>query len=77
VEVKEIFFLEHAEKNYTKNISPEEAAGRIFVRCLPTFWDKEGMELSLSLIERIVRRVPCYEFGFVPDRGAVNFMRHF
>ena len=76
-EVEEIFFLEHAGQNYTKTISAEDAAGRMFVRCLPTFWDKEGMALSLSLIDRIVKKVPCYEFGFVPDKGAVSVMRHF
>jgi hypothetical protein len=76
-EVEKIFFLEHAEKNYARTISSEEAAGRLFVRCLPTFWDREGMELSLSLIERIVKKVPCYEFGFVPDSGAISFMRDF
>ena len=76
-EVKEIFFLEHGETNHTKKVPPEEAAGRILVRSLPTFWDKEGIAFSLSLIERLVKKVPCYEFGFVPDRGAISFMRHF
>jgi hypothetical protein len=77
LEVEEVFFLRHAERNYTKKLSPEDAAGRIFARCLPTFWDKEGIAQSLSLIERIVKKVPCYEFGFVPDKGAVSFVRHF
>lgn len=75
VEIEMIFFLEHAEKNYAKHISSSDAAERMFVRCLPTFWDKDGMELTLSLINRIVEKIPCYELGFGPDKSAVDFVR--
>jgi hypothetical protein len=42
VEIEKIFFLGHAEKTYVERISAADAAERMFVRCLPTFWDKEG-----------------------------------
>ena len=76
VEIEKIFFLGHAEKNHAEHISASDAAERMFVRCLPTFWDKEGMELTLSLINKIVKKVPCYELGFVPDKSAVDFVRN-
>ena len=75
LEIEKIFFLGHAEKTCVKQLSAADAAARMFVRCLPTFWDKEGMELTLSLIKKIVEKVPCYELGFKPDKSAVDFVR--
>jgi hypothetical protein len=75
VKIEEIFFLGHSKKNYIKPLSPMDAATRMFVRCFPTFWDKEGMEFTLGFIDEIVKKIPCYEFGFVPDKSAVEFVR--
>lgn len=75
VEINKIFFIEHSDKNCLKPLSHIDAATRMLVRSFPTFWDKEGMELTLSLIDRIVKKVSCYEFGFVPDKSAVDFIR--
>ena len=75
VEIERIFFLQHSTKNYVKSLPPVDAATRMFVRCFPTFWDKEGMAFTLKFIDEVVRKVPCYEFGFVPDKSAVNFVR--
>jgi hypothetical protein len=75
VEIEKIFFLEHSDKNHVKSLSPVDAATRMFVRCFPTFWDKEGLSFTLSFIDEIVRKIPCYELGFVPDKSAVEFVR--
>jgi len=75
VEIERIFFLEHSDKNYAKPLSAVDAATRMFVRCFPTFWDKEGMEFTLSFIDKIVKSIPCYELGFVPDKSALSFVR--
>jgi len=75
VEIEKIFFLEHSKRNYIKPLSVMDAATRMFVRCFPTFWDKEGMAFTLKFIDEIVSKVPCYEFGFVPDRSAVEYVR--
>jgi hypothetical protein len=76
VEIERLFFLEHAGRNHARPLSAMDAASKLFVRCLPTFWDKEGMELTLLLIDGIVRKIPCYELGFVPDKSAVGFVRN-
>lgn len=75
VEIEKILFLQHSEKNYVKPLSPVDAATRMFVRCFPTFWDKEGMAFTLKFIDEVVRKTPCYEFGFVPDKSAIEFVR--
>lgn len=75
VETEKIFFLKHSKKNYIKPLSVMDAATRMFVRCFPTFWDKEGMAFTLGFIDEVVRKIPCYEFGFVPDKSAVEFVR--
>ncbi len=75
VEIERILFLEHSEKNYVRPLSMVDAAARMFVRCFPTFWDKEGMAFTLGFIDEVVKKIPCYELGFVPDRSAVEFVR--
>ncbi len=75
VEIEKIFFLQHSEKNYVKQLSPIDSAARMFVRSFPTFWDKEGLAFTLSFIDEIVRKIPCYELGFLPDKSAVEFVR--
>jgi len=75
VEIEKIFFLKHSDKNYVRPLPVMDSATRMFVRSFPTFWDKEGMEFTLKFIDELVRKIPCYEFGFVQDKTAVEFVR--
>ncbi len=72
--IDRIFLLRHSDRNELKRLSPIEAANRLMVRCFPTFWHKEGMQFALDFCARIASGIPCYEFGFVPDESAVNFI---
>lgn len=73
--MRKLFFIEHSNGNYVKSLSPMDAAARMFVRCFPSFWDREGMDSTLLLIDRIVNNVQCYELGFVPDKSLIRFVR--
>lgn len=69
-----LFFLEHAPDNRLHPLTPAQAASLLVARSFPPFWSKEGMEATLSLISRLVERVPCYRLGFVPDQSVVHFL---
>lgn len=75
-QIQELFFLKHSEANYVKQLSSVEAATQLFVRCFPPLWDRYGMEAALSFIDTLVRNIPCFELGFVPDKSAVDFVRN-
>ncbi len=75
IRIGKLFFIEHSNGNYVKSLSPVDAATRMFVRCFPSFWDRERMNSTLLLIDRIVSNVQCYELGFVPDESVIGFVR--
>ena len=73
--VQKIFFLKHGSKNLAIPKKGIEAVSMFITRCFPPIWDKEGMESTTDLSQRIVRKIPCYELNFVPDRKIINFIR--
>lgn len=73
--LNKIFFLEHASKNYVRDVKRVEAVSKLLVRSFPPFWDGEGMEFTLQFIEEVTREVPCYDLGFLPDKSAIDFIK--
>lgn len=70
-----IFFIKHGKENLLRKISALDAANRLMVRCFPTFWHREGMQFALDFCSRIASEIECYEFSFVPDKTAVEFIK--
>ncbi len=77
VPLQRLFFLQHADKNYTRRISPADAVTRLIVRSFPAIWDQKGMNANLEFMARLTEAIPCYELGFVPDKSAISFLREF
>ena len=69
-----VCFIRHGAVNELRRLSVMDAANRLMVRCFPTFWHKEGMQFALDFCGLIASSIECYEFGFVPDESAVNFI---
>jgi hypothetical protein len=67
-----VFFLEHGSDTAVSPLSPAAAAARLFARGFPPPWDRQALARVLATCEQVVRRVPCYRFGFRPDRTAVE-----
>lgn len=72
--IEKIFFIKHGKENNVIPISKSEAAKRLMVRCFPTFWNREGMEFALEFCSMLAQMKDCYEFQFVPDRSATEFI---
>ncbi|RZB30192.1 MAG: hypothetical protein SRB1_02472 [Desulfobacteraceae bacterium Eth-SRB1] len=73
--IRKIFFLRHGEKNSTVPRKGAEAVSMLLTRAFPPLWDKEGMNYTLSLLDRMVIKLPCFELEFVPDKSALEFIR--
>jgi hypothetical protein len=67
-----VFFLEHAAATEPRPLTPASAAAVLFARSFPPPWDRDALARVLATCERVVRRVPCFRFGFRPDRSAVE-----
>jgi hypothetical protein len=72
-----IFILEHGETNKIVPLTKSEAVAEMFARCFPPFHGREPLSSTLSYLEEIVNRVPCYRFRFRPDASAVETILNF
>lgn len=70
-----VLFLRHSLKNTAKKIAPMEAVSRLMVCSFPAFWDKNGMEFTLKFCAELVKKIPCYELGFVPGAAVLDFVK--
>ncbi len=75
VPLERVFVLRQAAENRAVPLRPVDAASRLLVRSFPTFWDAEGMAYTTGLLGRLAQAVPCYELGFRPEPGAVDYVR--
>lgn len=67
-----ILILQHGERNEMTEISRSQAVGELFARCFPPFHSAAGLENTVEFLHQVIDTVPCYEFRFVPNPGAVE-----
>ena len=70
-----IFILARGDENRLLDVSPVEAISALVARSFVPFHSREPMENTLAFLEGLVGAVPCRTFAFVPDGGAVSFVR--
>ena len=75
VPLTRIYFLKQAPENQLLALNPVDAHTKMLVRSFPTYWDSAGMDFTLGFLDELVREVPCYELGFVPQDSVVDFVR--
>ena len=73
--IRRIFFLEHGTANRLRPLGGAAAAASLLARSFVPFHDRAALAWTMELLERIVERVPCAEFAFVPDASAVDVVR--
>lgn len=73
--LEKIFILRHGPANDARQLSPLDLAARLFVRCFPPFWDFQGLQYSLQLLDELSQRVAGYELSFVPDSSAIEYVK--
>ena len=74
--LKKILFIKHSKCNSLKEIKPLEAISRLLGHSLAAFWDKKNLECSLDLYAALVKKIPCYELGFIPDKSVLDYIKN-
>lgn len=74
--IRKIFFLRHDEKNSVVRKNGAEAVSMLLTRSFPPLWDQKGMDYTLSLLDRMANKLPCYELHFMPDKRIIDFVRN-
>ncbi len=70
-----LFFLRHGKATRLRPLSRAEAAARLFTRCFPPPWDREGVARALDACADAAARVPAFELSFRPRSEAVAAVR--
>ncbi|HEY1462114.1 MAG TPA: hypothetical protein VGF44_01695 [Terriglobales bacterium] len=75
--LKQIFVLEHGERNEIVPLAQSAAAAELFARCFLPFHDPQALAATLAYLDELTRTVPCYKFQFLPDQTAVEKILEF
>jgi hypothetical protein len=73
--LRSIFFLEKSSRNVIRPVPPMEAVTRLLACSFPPLYNKQGMEFILDFFSQVILKIPCYELGFVPEAGVIDFLR--
>lgn len=70
-----LFFLKKDVKNHLCRLSIADTVLRLMRHSFLSFWDREGISLTLKLCEDIAKQIPAFEFSFTPDRRAFDLIK--
>lgn len=73
--LKKIFFIRHFHRNIATEIPPKQAFILLYPALFPTFWDKNCLENIAVFCDDLIKKVPCYNLGFVNNKEVINFVR--
>lgn len=73
--IDKIFFIHHEKDNTIRRLPPQEATAFLLRNTFPAFWHREGFMDAVGLAAAIVKKIPCFELGFVNDSKVVEFVR--
>ena len=69
-----LFFIDHAKHNYVKPLPNAEVCRRLLPTGLMPVWDPPATARVLETFQDLVGTVPAYEFGFLPDKSALELI---
>ncbi|MGD2248466.1 MAG: hypothetical protein PVF58_08665 [Candidatus Methanofastidiosia archaeon] len=71
--LENIFFIEHAKENILKQ--KKGTLNSILPHILHPLWNVSGVKFSMNFLSELVKKIPCYMLGFVPDKRIIDFIR--
>lgn len=74
--IKAILALRHGPANQAAPLSPAAAARRLLPEIHLPLWSAPAVDHALAVADALATGVPCYDFAFVPDASAVDYVRN-
>src|SRR5207244_13272703 len=74
--LKAIYLLRHGATNSLVTLRPAAAAAKLVACSFPPFHDSRGLDLTISVLDQVVKARPCYELCFTPDERVIALVRH-
>ena len=75
-DLKALFFIAQSKNNYARKLSPGDVCGRLSVFSILPVWNAEATSRVLTTFQSLIKDVPAYELGFLPDRSAVELIKN-
>jgi len=75
VSLSKVFFIQHANHTFVKRMKEKEAVIDLLTQSFSALYDPAGMQYTLDFCTDLIKEVPCYELGFVPDESVLDFVR--
>jgi hypothetical protein len=70
-----VYFLEKGQKNELVAQKTSDSISRLFACSFPPFYNRDALNFTLGFLEEVVKKIPCYELRFKPDKNVVNLIR--
>jgi hypothetical protein len=70
-----LFFIRHSKHNYIRKLSASEILPQLMVLGLLPLWDEAATSAVLATFQNLIRNIPAYEFGFLPDNSALELVK--
>lgn len=74
-ELKALFIIEHAKKNFCRRLLGAQAFRFLYPVLFPVFWDAKLMGNNLDLCQDLMKNVPVFRLGFVKNKKIISFVR--
>ena len=71
-ELAAVFFLHHGPTHRCSPVGTSLSAAKLFSCAFLPFHGADGVDRTLSALERVARDVPCRDLWFVPDPSIVD-----
>ncbi|HJZ71039.1 MAG TPA: hypothetical protein VKE51_04820 [Vicinamibacterales bacterium] len=71
-ELAAVFFLHHGTSHTCSPVGASLSAAKLLACAFLPFHSADGVDRTMSALERVARDVPCRDLWFVPDRSAVD-----
>ena len=76
-ELAAVFFLNRGRPTRWCRRSRSRAAARLFSCAFLPFHSAEAVDRTMTAVEQVTRRTPCYDLWFAPDRSVIDVVaRH-
>jgi len=72
--LKGIYFLEKGLRNELFPQKASIALGRLVSCGFLPFYDRRGLDYTLTFFEKVLEMVPSYELRFLPNKGVIDFI---
>ena len=71
--LKQINFIYHCKENILRVIDTQKALEIMVKQAFPFFWEQNLVLKNFSIIVKILKQVPHYSFGFLPNKTSVEY----